>query len=67
MTLVGFAFSLVAEEVFKFNRDLCFGVFFHGWGGTESCSTLGSCSGLGISAWGVVSEYWKGFGATSPL
>lgn len=23
--------------------------FFHGWGDTESCSTLGLCSGVGIS------------------
>lgn len=52
---------MVLLSILRLKRFLNFVLwcFFHGWGGTESCSTLGSCSGLGISAWGLISEYWK--------
>lgn len=68
MALVSFAFSLVDEEVFKFNRDLCFGGFFFspGWCDTESCSTLGWCSGVGMAVWGVKQRISEGLKVAVP-
>lgn len=52
MALVSFAFSLVDEEVFKFNRDLCFGGFFFPLAGVTQRA---AAPWVGVLGWGWVS------------
>lgn len=49
--LVSFAFSLADEEIFKFNRDLCFGGVFSMSGVTQRAAAPWVC----VLGWGSVS------------